>query len=189
MMAGENVFGPQPFGRGVEENLLQRAAMDRKLRPFVTGLDAAGLAPDRLAVLGKIREFPGARAGRIERVEQADFDQLTHGMRQQVDADAERLQFRDALEHFGGNADLVQAERQRQSADAAARDKNGHDKASHERASSHGRAAGGNCEGRSGRGATAAGWDRRRIAAPLTSGFSHEDDMFKLYYSPGSCAL
>src|SRR5882757_4286362 len=57
MMAGENVFGPQPFGRGVEQNLLQRAAMDRKLRPFVTGLDAAGLAPDRLAVLGKIREL------------------------------------------------------------------------------------------------------------------------------------
>src|SRR6266481_3067782 len=42
MMAGENVFGSQPFGRGVEQNLLQRAAMDRKLRPFVTGLDAAG---------------------------------------------------------------------------------------------------------------------------------------------------
>ena len=53
MMAGENVFGPQPFGRGVEQNLLQRAAMDRKLRPFVTGLDATGLAPDRLAVLEK----------------------------------------------------------------------------------------------------------------------------------------
>src|SRR6266705_2181472 len=127
MMAGENVFGPQPFGRGVEQNLLQRAAMDRKLRPFVTGLDAAGLAPDRLAVLGKIREFPGAHARPIELVEQAEFDQLTHGMRQQVDADAERLQFRDALEYFGGNADLMQAERQRQSADAAARDKNGHD--------------------------------------------------------------
>ena len=48
-------------------------------------------------------------------------------MRQHVDADAERLQRGHALEHFGGNADLVQAERQRQPADAAAGDENGHD--------------------------------------------------------------
>jgi hypothetical protein len=32
-----------------------------------------------------------------------------------------------AFENSGGDADLVQAERQRQSADAAARDENGHD--------------------------------------------------------------
>ena len=35
-------------------------------------------------------------------------------------------QFRHAFEHFGRNADLVQAERQRQPADAAARDENRH---------------------------------------------------------------
>src|SRR5712671_239293 len=127
MMAGENVFGPQPFGRGVEQNLLQRAAMDRKLRPFVTGLGAARLAPDRLAVLGKIREFPGAYARGIKLVEQAEFDQLAHRVRQHVDADAERLQFGDALEYFGRNADLMQAERQRQPADAAAGDEYGHE--------------------------------------------------------------
>src|ERR1700710_2173512 len=56
MMAGENVLRAQPFGRGVEQDLLQRAAMDRKLRPFVAGLDAARLAPDRLSVLLKISE-------------------------------------------------------------------------------------------------------------------------------------
>ena len=49
-------------------------------------------------------------------------------MRQHVDADAERLQFRDALEHFHGNADSVQAERKRQPADAAAGDEYRHDK-------------------------------------------------------------
>jgi hypothetical protein len=48
-------------------------------------------------------------------------------MRQHVDADAERLQFGHALEHFGANADLMQAERQRQSADAATGDENSHD--------------------------------------------------------------
>src|SRR5712675_3379548 len=87
MMAGENVFGPQPFGRGVEQDLLQRAAVDRKLRPFVTGLDAAGLAPDRLAVLGEIRELLGAYASRVERVMQAELDQFAHRVRQHVDAD------------------------------------------------------------------------------------------------------
>src|SRR5690348_3516500 len=48
-------------------------------------------------------------------------------MRQHVDADAERLQFGDALEHPGGNADLVQAERQGQPADATARNQDRHD--------------------------------------------------------------
>ncbi len=44
---------------------------------------------------------------------QAELDQFAHGMRQHVDADAERLQLGDALEHARGNTDLVQAERQR----------------------------------------------------------------------------
>ena len=128
-MAGENVLRSQPLGRGIEQDLLQRAAMDRELRPFVTGLDAARLAPDRLAVLGKIRKFLGAHARGVEPVEQAEFDQFAHGMRQHVDADAERLQLGHALEDFGGNADLMQAERQRQPANAAAGDENRHDHA------------------------------------------------------------
>src|SRR6478735_2260043 len=126
-MAGENVFTSQPFGRGIEQDLLQRAAMDRELRPFVPGLDPARLAPYRLAVLGKIRKFTGTHARRVEAVVQAELDQLAHRMRQYVDADAERLQLGHAFEYFGGNADLVQAERQRQAADAAARDENSHD--------------------------------------------------------------
>src|SRR5580692_5128677 len=48
-------------------------------------------------------------------------------MRQHIDADTERLQFRHALEHFGGDADLVQAERQGQPADTAACNENRHD--------------------------------------------------------------
>src|ERR1700730_7866218 len=113
--------------------------MDRKLRPFVTGLDAARLAPDRPAVLGEIRELLGAHAGCVKLTEQAEFDQLANRMRQHVDADAERLQRRDAFEDFGGNPDLVQAERQRQPADAAAGDEYGHDHALVTDASWHGR--------------------------------------------------
>ena len=127
VMAGENVRFAQPLGRGIEQDLLQRAAMDRELRPFVTGLDAARLAPDRLAVLGKIRQFLGAHGGRVEPVVQAEFDQLPHRMRQHVDTDPERPQFGHALKDAHWCADLVQAERQRQAADAAARDENRHD--------------------------------------------------------------
>src|SRR4029077_17782300 len=47
-------------------------------------------------------------------------------MRQYVDADAERLQLGHAFENFGGYSDLVQAERQRQPADAATGDEYGH---------------------------------------------------------------
>ena len=126
MVAGENVLFAQPLDRGIEQNLLQRAAMDRKLRPFVTGLDAARLAPDRLAVLGEIGEFFGADAGRVEPVVQAELDQFAHRMRQHVDADAERPQLRHAFKNSGRYADLVQAERQRQPADTAARDENSH---------------------------------------------------------------
>ena len=57
---------------------------------------------------------------------QAELDQFAHRMRQHVDADAERLQLGHAFEHPSGNADLVQAERQCQPADAAAGDEYGH---------------------------------------------------------------
>ena len=128
MVAGEDVVFSQPLGRGVEQDLLQRAAMNRELRPVVPGLEAARLAPDRFAVLGKIREFFGAHARGVELVQQTQFDQLAHGMRQHVDADPERPQLRHAFEHARGNADLVQAERQGQPANAAAGDKYRHPK-------------------------------------------------------------
>src|SRR5262249_17235963 len=103
------------------------AAMDRELRPFVAGFQSARFAPDRLAALGEVSEFPRTDAGGIEAVVQAKLDQLAHGMRQHIDADAERLQLAHALEHARGNANLGQAERQRQPANAAAWDENGHD--------------------------------------------------------------
>ncbi len=57
---------------------------------------------------------------------QAKFDQFANGVRKHIDADPERLQLGHALEDFGANADLMQAERQRQAADAAAGNKNCH---------------------------------------------------------------
>src|SRR5439155_614917 len=69
MMAGENVFGAEPFDCGIEQDLLQGAAMDRELRPLVAGLETSWFAPDRLAVLGEERQFLGADTGSVEPVE------------------------------------------------------------------------------------------------------------------------
>ena len=56
----------EPLDGGVEQDLLQDAAMDRELRPFVAGFQPARLAPDRLAVLGEVGKFPRTHAGRVE---------------------------------------------------------------------------------------------------------------------------
>src|SRR5262249_59909424 len=105
MMAGEDVVAAKPVGGSVQQDLLQRAAVNGKLRPFVTGLEAPRLAPDRLAVFGKIGQFLGADAGSAELIEQAKLDQLAYRMRQHVDADAERLELRHAFKDADANAE------------------------------------------------------------------------------------
>src|SRR5262249_4044725 len=126
MMAGKDIFAAQPLDCGLEKDLLQPPAMNRELRPFITGLQAARLAPDRLAALGEVGKFAGSHARGLELIEKPELDQLANGVRQHVDTDAERLELSDALEDFGRYADLMQAERQRQSADSATCDENGH---------------------------------------------------------------
>ncbi len=106
----------------VEHHPVQVGAMDRKLRPVVAGEAAARLLVDELAVTaveGELARLDGLCG---ERVLQAEFGELAHGMRQQVDADAERQHVGRGLEHARRDAGLVQAERQRQPADAATDD-------------------------------------------------------------------
>src|SRR5262249_30362685 len=185
-MAGEDILVAETFGRGIEQDLLQRAAMDRELRPFITGVQSTRLAPDRLAVLGEIGELLGAHARCRELIEQPELDQFAHGMRQHVDADAECPQLRHALDHPGGHADLVQAERQRQPANSATCDQYRHDPPSllvmvmtWERG-----------RGQPRKPLKALPRDGRRRLLSLTSGHPWEDTkMYKLYYAPGTCAL
>ena len=82
VMAGEDVVLAEPLGRGIEQDLLQRAAMDRELRPFVSGVETARLAPDRLAMLGEVGELGGAHAGGVQPIEQAELGEFAHRMRQ-----------------------------------------------------------------------------------------------------------
>ncbi len=96
--------------------------MDRELRPVVAGEAPARLLVNELAVAaveGQLARLDGARG---QLFLQAEFAQLAHGMRQEIDADAERQHFRRGLEGARGNAGLMQAERQGQPADAAADD-------------------------------------------------------------------
>src|SRR3569832_1709737 len=126
MMAGQDVLSPDALARGVEQDLQKDAAVDRELRPFVAGLQPARLRPDLLAMLGEVGELLGAHRRFVETVEQTELDQLAAGMGQYVVADADRLQFGDALEHPDLDADLVQAERDGEPGNAASGHEHGH---------------------------------------------------------------
>jgi len=90
-------------------DLLQRAAVDRELAIYSRPRCRA-FAPDRLASW-KRTPAPGAHARCIELVEQAEFDQFAHGVRQPL-MRRRALNAGTLFEDFGRNADLVQAERQ-----------------------------------------------------------------------------
>ena len=72
---------------------------------MVAGVEPARLAPDPLAVAGEVGELGGPDACALEPSSRAEVGQLAHRVRQQVDADAERLELRHALEDLAGNAD------------------------------------------------------------------------------------
>jgi len=54
----------------------------------------------------------------------AELGQPAHGVRQQVDADAERFDLGRRFEHAAGHSGAMQRKRERQPADAAADDEN-----------------------------------------------------------------
>ena len=115
-------LGAQPLVDRGEQDLVQLAARDRNLRPAVAGGAAARLGPDQLAVLVVEGELLGEDAGRRELVAEAERGQLADGIGLQIDAVAERAQRRHRVIDAAGDADLMQAQRLRQSGDAAADD-------------------------------------------------------------------
>ena len=54
-----------------------------------------------------------------------ELGELAHRVRQQVDADAERLQFGSGVEQAAGNASAVEHQRERQATNAGTDDENG----------------------------------------------------------------
>src|SRR5258706_3833687 len=110
----------------LQENLMQIRAVDRELRPFVAGVAPARLAEDELPEAVVETQLPRLHRDAREALLQAELGELAHAVRQQVHADAERLDFGRGLEHAAADARLPQRQREREAADAAADDENFH---------------------------------------------------------------
>ena len=96
--------------------------MDRELRHVVTGIEAARLAPDFLAVTVEIIQLVGANSGGVEPVQQAKAGQLADRMRQGVDADAEFADGIGLFEQFAVDTAGPQHQRGGEAPDAASDD-------------------------------------------------------------------
>src|SRR6185437_14981949 len=112
----------QALPRCIEQDLVEVGAMDRELRPVVAGVAAAQVADDRRAVAAVVGERARLDRVRGELVGEAELAELAHAVRQEVDADAERMDLGRGLEDATRDAGLVAAQRQRKPADAAADD-------------------------------------------------------------------
>ena len=120
MTVGVNPLLSKPlFGRR-EQNALEAPAMDRNLRPGMSGGAAARLAPDFLAEPVEHRPFVAGIAGLPEFAAQIEKFELANRMRLQIDADAELLQFRNELIDVNLDALCLQEQGGRQTSDAAA---------------------------------------------------------------------
>src|SRR4029079_10378653 len=112
----------QPFLDGAMDHALQASAMDRELRHVVTGIEAARLAPDFLAVTVEIIQLVGTNSGSVEPVQQAKAGQFADRMRQGVDADAEFANGIGLFEQFAVDAARPQHQRGGEAPDAASDD-------------------------------------------------------------------
>ena len=115
--------GRQAGAGGVPQHALQLAAMDGELRHGVARMHAALLAPDLLAEAVDVDQLVRADADRVQRRQQAEGGEFGDGVRQRVDADAERADRVGLLEHDAGDAALVQREGEGEAADAGAGDR------------------------------------------------------------------
>src|SRR5262245_11811151 len=99
---------------------MQVGTMDGELGPLVAGVAAARLLEDELAEAVVEAQLARLHRHRGELFLQPEFGQLSHAVRQEIDADAERLDVGRSLEDPAWNAGLAERERERQSAHAAA---------------------------------------------------------------------
>src|SRR5688500_13010330 len=97
--------------------------MHRVLRPVVTGEQTARLRVHVLAVQPHERPLARRQPDRIQSVgADTELVELADRVRLQVDAYAERLELRDGFEHAARHADLLQRQRDTESADSATGD-------------------------------------------------------------------
>jgi hypothetical protein len=116
------VVASHPLDEGVEEQLLEHAAVGRDLRIRVPRREASGLTPNLLASFRTVQKDCRLDGLRTELVEQPQRAQLAHRMRQEIDAHPEGTQFLCRLEDVDFRADLMQAEGRREPTDAGSDD-------------------------------------------------------------------
>ena len=118
----QNAVLSQSLPHGVDQYLMQVAAMDRQLRPVIAGGTAAWLLADELTEAVVVGHFLGGDCDILQRLTDAQLGQLAHGVRLQIDTHAKPTQIRCCLEHPARQAEFMQAERQHQTGDATAED-------------------------------------------------------------------
>jgi len=96
--------------------------MDRQLRRVVAGPAAERLAVDELAEAVEERALARDDRDALELGEDAERFERGARVRQDVDADAERLQLGRGVVDAAGDSGAVQRERERQAADSGADD-------------------------------------------------------------------
>src|SRR5258708_17435571 len=113
---------PQPLFDGAVDHALQPAAMNRKLRHIMAGVDAAGFAPDLLAMAIEIVKHIGTDRDVVELLQQAEAGKFTDRMRQRIDADAKLADGVRLLEQFATNAAGAKHQRGSEAPDSASDD-------------------------------------------------------------------
>src|SRR5690606_373243 len=98
-----------------------------ELRIIVAGVPAERLDVDKLAEAVEIAGVGGRDRDLGQRLLEAELAQLLAGVRQDIDADAERLDLRRGLVDAAGDAAPLQHEPEREPAYAAADDQYFHD--------------------------------------------------------------
>src|SRR3954454_10900966 len=83
---------------------LQAATMDRELGHLMPGINAAGFAPDLLAVSIEIIELVRANCDPVEHVQQAKTGKFADRMRERIDADTKFTNRVGLLEQFAVDA-------------------------------------------------------------------------------------
>jgi hypothetical protein len=121
-LAAMHGLRPQALQRGLHQQHLQLAAVNRKLRHPIAGGQAARLAPDALAVPVEIADLGGAHAQRIELRQQSQRRQLDDRAGLHIDAHAQRANLRRRFEDLHGHAARLEHQREREPADATADD-------------------------------------------------------------------
>ncbi len=101
---------------------LELAAVERVLRPEMALCEAAGLGPDAVAVPVEVRHLGGGHGDPGEGVAEAEGGEFLDGVRQQIDADADRPELRRRLDQPGPYPCPVQGEGGGEPSDPCPRD-------------------------------------------------------------------